>query len=221
MSNPDAARTSKRVLEPVERISEVLFGLIMVLTFTGSLSIAEVGREDIRTMLIGALGCNLAWGIIDGALYLMACLAEKGRALMTYKAVRQADDPGKAHALIAGALPPLVASVLQPAELESMRQRLKALPEPPARAQLGPQDWAGGVGVFLLVFLSTFPVVIPFLLFSNVHLAIRVSNLVALVMMFVAGYWLARHGGYHPLGTGLGVVLLGVLLVGIAIALGG
>ena len=53
------------------------------------------------------------------------------------------------------------------------------------------------------------------------HLAIRASNLVAIVMMFVCGYWLARHGGYHPLGTGLGVVLLGVLLVGIAIALGG
>ena len=37
----------------------------MVLTFTGSLSVAEAGRDDVRTMLIGALGCNLAWGIID------------------------------------------------------------------------------------------------------------------------------------------------------------
>jgi hypothetical protein len=32
----------------------------MVLTFTGSLSVAEAGREDVRTMLIGALGCNIA-----------------------------------------------------------------------------------------------------------------------------------------------------------------
>ena len=37
---------SKRVLEPHERVAEVLFGLIMVLTFTGSLSIAESGRDD-------------------------------------------------------------------------------------------------------------------------------------------------------------------------------
>jgi len=57
-------KAPKRVLEPNERISEVLFGLIMVLTFTGALSVAEAGREDIRVMLIGALGCNLAWGII-------------------------------------------------------------------------------------------------------------------------------------------------------------
>ena len=60
--------SSKSVLDPIERISEVLFGLIMVLTFTGSLSVAEAGREDVRVMLLGALGCNLAWGIIDGGL---------------------------------------------------------------------------------------------------------------------------------------------------------
>jgi hypothetical protein len=63
--NNSSRSPSSRVLEPGERISEVLFGLIMVLTFTGSLSVAEAGREDIRTMLVGALGCNLAWGIID------------------------------------------------------------------------------------------------------------------------------------------------------------
>ncbi len=86
-------RSTKRVLEPIERVSEVLFGLIMVLTFTGSLSVAEAGRDDVRTMLIGALGCNLAWGIIDGILYLMGSLAEKGRGLLTYRAVRKATDP--------------------------------------------------------------------------------------------------------------------------------
>jgi hypothetical protein len=36
----------------------VLFGLIMVLTFTGTLSAASQGRTEVRTMLIGAIGCN-------------------------------------------------------------------------------------------------------------------------------------------------------------------
>jgi len=62
MMAADPVVSRKRVLEPNERISEVLFGLIMVLTFTGSLSVAESGRDDVRAMLIGALGCNLAWG---------------------------------------------------------------------------------------------------------------------------------------------------------------
>ena len=44
-----------------------------------------------------------------------------------------------------------------------MRQRLATLPEPPARARLRKEDWLGALGVFLLVFLSTFPVAIPFM----------------------------------------------------------
>src|SRR3954465_14875033 len=99
----------------------------MVLTFTGSLSVAEAGREDVRLMLIGALGCNFAWGVIDGVLYLMGGLAEKGRGLVTLRAVRNCTDPRQAQRLIAGALPPVVASVLEPAELETMRLRLQRL----------------------------------------------------------------------------------------------
>ena len=82
----------KRVLDPIERLSEVLFGLIMVLTFTGSLSVVGAGREDVRTMLVGALGCNLAWGIIDAVFYLMASLAEKERGFATFRAVRETGD---------------------------------------------------------------------------------------------------------------------------------
>ena len=72
---------SRHVLEPAERLSELLFGLIMVLTFTGSLSIGQAGNNDVHAMLIGALGCNFAWGVIDGLFYLMGCLAQKGRNL--------------------------------------------------------------------------------------------------------------------------------------------
>src|SRR3954465_9182505 len=102
---------SKRVLEPIERISEVLFGIIMVLTFTGSLSVAEAGREDVRTMLIAALGCNIAWGVIDGVLYIMGAVAERGRDMAMYRAFRTTADAAEAQRLIAGALPPIVAEV--------------------------------------------------------------------------------------------------------------
>src|SRR6478752_6099095 len=125
----ETTKPSRRVLEPAERISEVLFGLIMVLTFTGSLSVAEADRAEVRTMLIGALGCNIVWGIIDGVLYLMGCLAEKGRNLKLFLAVRKSDDPQQAHRLIAAALPSVVASVLQPTELEAIHQRITQLPE--------------------------------------------------------------------------------------------
>jgi hypothetical protein len=102
----------------------VLFGLIMVLTFTGSLSITEAGREDVHAMLVGALGCNIAWGVIDGVFYLMGCLAERGRNVATYRAFVRAPDPLEARRLIAGVLPPVLASAIAPDEFDRMRQRL-------------------------------------------------------------------------------------------------
>jgi len=39
----------------------------MVLTITCSFSIAEADRISIHTMLAAALGCNLAWDLIDGS----------------------------------------------------------------------------------------------------------------------------------------------------------
>jgi hypothetical protein len=217
----DPIKSTKRVLEPIDRISEVLFGLIMVLTFTGSLSVAEAGRCEVRAMLIGALGCNLAWGIIDGVLYLMGCLAEKGRGLLTFRAVRKTTDPNEAHRLITDALPSAIASVLKPAELESVRERLKQLPEPPDQARLRPEDWLGATGVFLFVFLSTFPVVIPFIFMRQAGPALRVSNVIAIVMLFFCGYAFGRITGRNPWLFGISMVVLGLILVGMTMALGG
>jgi hypothetical protein len=214
-------KTSRRVLEPHERISEVLFGLIMVLTFTGSLSAAEAGRAEIRTMLIGALGCNLAWGVIDGVLYVMGNLAEKGQKLKIFKSLRQAKDPQRGQQIIAGALPPLVASILKPEELETMRQRVLALPEPAERVQVNGRDWFGAFGVFLIVFISTFPVVLPFVFMESARGAMRVSNIVAVMMLFLVGMAYGRCVGRSPLGFGVVMVMLGLGLVTLTIALGG
>jgi hypothetical protein len=217
----ETRKPSQRVLEPAERISEVLFGLIMVLTFTGSLSVAEADRAEVRTMLIGALGCNIVWGIIDGVLYLMGCLAEKGRNLNVFRAVRNATDPQQAQRLIADALPSIVAAVLQPAELEAVHQRLKQFPESPAHAHLDRGDWLGAVGVFLFVFLSTFPVVIPFIFMHNAGLALRLSNGIAILMLFLTGYAYGKCVERQPWLIGISMVVLGSTLVALTIAFGG
>ena len=151
----------------------------------------------------------------------MGCLAEKSKGLLALRAVRNATDPQKAQRLVADALPPLIASILQPAELETMRQRLKDLPEPPERARLGNEEWLGALGVFLLVFLSTFPVVIPFLFMKNAWLALRISNAIAIVMLFLAGYAFGRITGRHPWVMGVAMVILGAVLAGLTMALGG
>lgn len=215
------ATRSERILDPVARTSEVLFGLIMALTFTGTLSAAAAGRDDIRVLLVGMIGCNLAWGLVDAVMFLMSTLAERGHNLQMLQAARRAERSEDAHQVIAGSLPPLLASLLTRGDYERLRQGLLGIRNQPETVWIAKEDFVGALAVFLLVFLSTFPVVIPFIIFRDVFFALRASNAVAIAMMFSAGYWLARHGGYRPLVTGVSVVVLGVVLVGIAIALGG
>src|SRR3954463_100074 len=147
MSTDAAVVKSDRPLDPSERIAEVLFGLIMELTFTCTISAAEAGRQDIRTMLFAALGCYVVWGVIDAVLYLMGSLAARGQCILTLLSVRGAASAQDGQRIIAGALPPVVASVLQPEELERLRQRLNGLPEPPARPRLTKEEWKGAAGV--------------------------------------------------------------------------
>jgi VIT1/CCC1 family predicted Fe2+/Mn2+ transporter len=216
-TDPNAGKgpaSSKHVLDPIDRVSEILFGLIMVLTFTGTLGAAEAGQEDVQVMLIGALGCNLAWGIIDAVFYLMGCLADRGRAIIALKALRKAADPQQAHRLIADALPPMIASIMN-------RARLTQMPDPPNRARLSKEDWRGAAGVLLLVFLSTFPVAVPFMLLEDAVLALRISNGIAIVMLFLMGYAFGRLSERNPLMVGIFMVLFGILLVVMTIALGG
>ena len=212
--------SSVRVLDPLERFSEIVFGLIMVLSFTCAISVAEAGREDVREMFIGAIGCNLAWGIIDAAFYLIACLTERGRSSLLLRNVQQFTDSAQAQQIIAEALPEKVAEILQPADFERIHAHLKQLPAP-ERARLTSENWRGAVGVFLLVFLSTLPVVVPFLFIHNAHLAVRISNAIAIAMLFGAGHMLARYAGLRRVVTGLAMVGIGAVLVALTIALGG
>ena len=215
-----SAKLPDRILDPMDRISEVLFGVIMALTFTCTLGVATADHIQVRTMLLSALGCNLAWGIIDGGVHLLARLNEGGRAMVNWRAVRQAADADTAQRIIASALPPLVASVLNPAQLELMRQKLRQLPEP-AHPRLTKNDWLGALGICLLSFLSTFPIIVPFLFFSDARLALRVSNAVAIAMLFLCGFTFGRYAGFRPVAMGLSMVALGSAMVGVAIALGG
>ena len=217
----DELQSSKRILDPLERSSEVLFGLIMVLGFTSTVSAVHYGRPEIRTMLVGALGCNLAWGIVDAIMYLMAALSEKGHGLSTLRAVRSARTSDDAYRAIRNDLPEVLAKCMNDSQVEQIRAELLRL-SAPARAHLTQDDWRGAIGVFLLVFLSTFPVVLPFIFFpDNIRHALRYSNLVAIIMLAITGYSYGRYSGEQKWGWAVSMVLLGLAMVGLTVKLGG
>ena len=210
-----------RILEPVERLSEILFGLIMALTITCAISVATADRVQIHTMVIAALGCNVAWGIIDAGMYLMARLGERGRNALMAKVVRDTPDRKRAHSIIANELPELLASIFGPAQLETIRERITQMSPSDVRPRLTARDFLGALGICILVILSTLPVVLPFVVLEDVRLALRASNAIAIVLLFACGFLFARYAGLQPWATGLIMVAVGVALVSTAIALGG
>lgn len=209
------------VLDPLERSSEILFGVIMVMTFTVSLRVARADRLQVHEMLIGALGCNLAWGLIDGIMYIMSCVSERGHNFRVVRRVQRAKSPKEADEVIADALPSALAAVMPESAVDAVRQRLLELPEPPSRPRLKAEDWRGAFGVFNLVFFSTFPLVLPFLLIPHVRVAARLSDAIALVILFFAGRAYGRYAGHSARGWGISMVAIGCVMVGLTIGLGG
>jgi uncharacterized membrane protein len=212
---------NKRVLEPIDRILEVLFGLIMVLTFTGTLSAAESGRGEVHAMLIGAIGCNLAWGLIDAIMYLMSSLAERTEMYRIAIAVRTTTEPAETRRMIADVLPPIVASTLVDGDYNRIRTAISGSLNLRSHPGLGREDLLGAFAVFLLVFISTFPVALPFIFLHDAVTAMRVSNAIAVAMLFGTGYAFGNLAGYRPWLVAMAMVALGIVLVALTIALGG
>ena len=211
------------VLDPIERISEILVGLIMAVTIVGAVSIATPGPDDIRTVTVAAFGCNLAWGLVDAVMFLIGTVTERDRNRVLAIRIRGA-EPETAHRLIKRALPEYVAALLEPDAIEGIRRRLAGVPPAAHRFlwNLTPRDYQAAFSIFLMVVIATFPVVIPFVLTSDAVLAIRLSRIITLVMMFLAGYVLARYcGDAKPWVAGLTMAVLGVVLIAAVKALGG
>lgn len=210
-------------LEPVEEVGELVFGLIMVLTFTLGAGIGLGDREETRELLLAALGCNTAWGIIDAALYLVARLSERGRLHRLVRAVQAARSEEWARGVVARELdqrlPALIAPPMRAALDAHLVERVRELKLDRNRVT-GEDLWAA-LAVFWLVFLAALPAVAPFLLIEDPTIAMRASNAVLITLLFLVGWRWAGYTGASRWRTAFLVALLGVGLVSVAILLGG
>ena len=213
--------TENRLMSPIERVSEILFGLIMALSFTCALSVTETDGVEVKQMLYGAIGCNIAWGVIDAIMYLMIELSQRGRNIAILNYVRNTRDEEKSREFIAETLSPEIAAVIGNQSLENIRRDIIHSGSKITRAGICGRDLKMALGIFLLVFLSTVPVALPFALIHDVRLALRISNGIAIILLFFGGWVLARYSSYNKFRTGLYLALLGIGMVFLTISLGG
>ena len=215
-------RFVRRHLEPVDRLGETLFGLIMALGITGA---ARLGIEanDNRSLFIAVLGCNIAWGIVDGAMFVLGRLFERGRQARLVGAVRAAGDDAAALRIVAHEIDARLEALTTGEEREQVHRCILALARrtQPRPVRVSGDDVLGGIAAALVVFLATVPIVVPFLVVPDANLATRLSNATGLVLLFGLGYLWAKFTGANPLRTGFGVAAVGVVLVVVTIALGG
>jgi hypothetical protein len=212
-------------IDPATALGEVLFGLVMTLTFTltAGIIIESEGRTAARELLVAVIGCNVAWGIIDAALYMAGELLDRGRLRKLGLAIRMAPSAPAAAHLVAEELTPLLGEVLTPADSQSLYGRIaeNVRQRSQQAVRVTREDWLGALMSFLLVVISSLPAALPFLIFDNARFALRISNAVLVVGLFLTGYWWSKYTLGRPLWVGLSFLSVGMALVLIAIALGG
>lgn len=210
-------------LEPAERLSEVLFGLIMVISIISTVDLMLGGGETVGELLIAAIGCNTAWGIVDGVLYVLNSVMQRSQRNVIIQKVRQTKSLEEALALIGQRLDPMILPLVETSERDQFYQAIyKKISQ--ARLETGrlvKEDIWGALASFILVFLSTFPVMIPFMVISDPKFALKLSYLIGLIMLFIVGYRWGHFAMVRPLRPALGMVMIGVTLILVTIALGG
>lgn len=213
-----------RYLDPEESLGELLFGLIMTLTVTLGIRLLspqdELQPYDLAAALIG---CNVAWGIIDAALYLLGSVFARNQRVHFMRKLRAM--PSEASALQAireeyGLEDAHLAAeqdmaVFYRAALDLLRHAKVE------RAHLRGKDWLAALMIVFLVGVTAVPGAVPILLVGDPVLALRLANLLQICLLFAVGYHWARFSGANPWRTGAAIVGFGIALVGVSIALGG
>jgi len=218
------------LLDPIDRLAETIYSVLILLTFTLAFRLFHlapgetVTSEYVNELLVGAFLAIVAWGVIDGIVYVLTEVFERGEKHRILWYIESADTAAEAAEAVANELD----FILEPITSESQRQSLYAeildhlRGSKPQPVRLKREDLTGGAASVMVAVLAVLPSLLPFAVLRNDHvLAIRVSNIISFAVLFYSGYEWGKYTGTNPVKTGLLLVGVGVLLVAIAIPFGG
>jgi hypothetical protein len=215
---------SEKYLSPADRFSEIIFGLIMVLTVSSTLEITLPDTPaGIRSTVFAALGCNTAWGIVDGVMYVLTSMFRRSRHVRLISTIKSAPDKSSAAYAIENELLDTVVGTLAPKEINRITKEIikSTMGASPRDEGVTKDDVIGALLSFFIVFSSTFPVIVPFLFVSSLRTAVRLSNIVAIGLLFAVGYEWAGYTYRSRAKAGVGMVLIGIAIVATTVFLGG
>jgi hypothetical protein len=221
-----------RLLDPLDRLVEGIYSVLIVLTFTLATRAVQSyggteqldGWDSALQLFVAAAGCAVAWGLIDGAMYVLTCVFERGKQRRLYRLIGSAPTREEGIKILADELQDdfgdLVADEERQRIYGALYDELRAAP--PVKVGFEKGDFGGGLGTFLVAVGAALPVLLPLILFpNNPDFGLRLSNFVAFAMLFGMGYRWGHYAGGKPWLSGLLLLVLGVMMVIVAIPLGG
>lgn len=210
-----------RMLDPIDRLSETIYSILILLTFTLAFRIIKVGADPwrelpstyINELLLGAIGATVAWGVIDGIMYALMSMFARGERHRLLVQLQGAGGDDEAVHVLAEEFD----HMLEPITSETQRRLLYAdvldhlrfsRPQP---VGFNRDDFAGALGSVLVAVLAVLPSLVPLVLLRHEPaLAIRMSNIVSVVVLFVAGYQWGKYTGANPWKVGTLLAAVGV-----------
>jgi VIT1/CCC1 family predicted Fe2+/Mn2+ transporter len=220
----------QRYLDPIDALLELIYGVLVIMTFTMAANAFNLPSEleslfgfSGNALLLAAFGCAIAWGFIDASVYVMSSVGVRNQRRRILRSVQDAPDDETRIALLTDAFDDDLTALAPGDERTAFYAR--SLPRVQTgdfkRSHIRAEDLKGGATILLIAFVATLPVVIPILFIRNADWAMHTANALCLVMLYAAGSYWGKLTGSRPVPMGLTISGVGLLLVLLAIPLGG
>jgi VIT1/CCC1 family predicted Fe2+/Mn2+ transporter len=203
---------------------EIVSGLFIVLIMTNGLTLFSKDSLSInRTFFVFVIvAVNLLWGIFDGLMLIFTNLLEEGRYNKMISRIKSSDKK-LATELIKNELGD---TIINRCDKETREQLIETVlnnfsSTPSAifkKPKISQNDIIAALICTFFVFLPCIVILPFFLLINNLTLAILVSNIISLGMLFAFGYKLGSCTDRNKIITGMIIMLIGLVIIIAAIA---
>jgi VIT1/CCC1 family predicted Fe2+/Mn2+ transporter len=220
------------LLAPIDLLAEAIFAILIVLIFTLWAAVVKIGpypgqpisAESMNELASAAFGAALAWGVIDGILYILFSLFERSERHRILAQIQAAETDEAAVDVIADQFDhifePITGEDRRLMIYEDMLAHLRDSRPRPVGFQR--EDFIGAAGSVLVAILAVAPSLAPLVLLrGHGALAIWISNIISFAMLFYAGFRWGRYTGANPWKIGLLLLGAAAIMVLIAVLLGG
>ncbi|HNX48448.1 MAG TPA: hypothetical protein PKM11_07820 [Methanomassiliicoccales archaeon] len=219
-------------ISPTQAAVEFFYGLLMAMTLSNTLRLALIGSsigDVVFIVSVAIFGCNLAWGIADGAVSVLTSHFQNLYYYRKVKQIKEGADQEAARELAAEVLSEALTEIQEDILDDEARKRMADVAihaikrKEIVKPTLGRSQWITAGWCVLLNVAAALPFIaiyqMAFLL--DLNLVTLLANITGAALLFFLGRFLDRRLGDGTGRTGLVMVGLGMLMLAIIVALGG